>query len=130
MYMLARIMLWPVLLLLLICTTSNASSSLQTAVPHQVLPFEISVRHAATVVNEMSKAIANTSQSINSNTSIVCTLFSHQKDVQTEEKQHANRVCNQSTDGCLRGTDLLFSNQAIKILTSNITSTLFILCRL
>lgn len=129
MYMLARIMLWPVLLLLLICTTSNASSSLQTAVPHQVLPFEISVRHAATVVNEMSKAIANTSQSINSNTSIVCTLFSHQKDVQTEEKQHANRVCNQSTDGCLRGTDLLFSNQAIKILTSNITSTLFILCR-
>ena len=96
---------------------------------HQVLPFEISVRHAATVVNEMSKAIANTSQSINSNTSIVCTLFSHQKDVQTEEKQHANRVCNQSTEGCLRGTDLLFSNQAIKILTSNITSTLFILCR-
>lgn len=129
MYMLARIMLWPVLLLLLICTTSNASSSLQTAVPHQVLPFEISVRHAATVVNEMSKAIANTSQSINSNTSIVCTLFSHQKDIQTEEKQHANRVCNQSTEGCLRGTDLLFSNQAIKILTSNITSTLFILCR-
>lgn len=129
MYMLARIMLWPVLLLLLICTTSNASSSLQTAVPHQVLPFEISVRHTATVVNEMSKAIANTSQSINSNTSIVCTLFSHQKDVQTEEKQHANRVCNQSTEGCLRGTDLLFSNQAMKILTSNITSTLFILCR-
>lgn len=123
-------MLWPVLLLLLICTTSNASSSLQTAVPHQVLPFEISVRRAATVVNEMSKAIANTSQSINSNTSIVCTLFSYQKDVQTEEKQpHANRVCNQSTEGCLRGTDLLFSNQAIKILTSNITSTLFILCR-
>lgn len=82
---------------------------------HQVLPFEISVRHAATVVNEMSKAIANTSQSINSNTSIVCTLFSYQKDVQTEEKQqHANRVCNQSAEGCLRGTDLLFSNQAIK----------------
>lgn len=124
-------MLWPVLLLLLllICTTSNASSLLQTAVPHQVLPFEISVRHAATVVNEMSKAIANTSQSINSNTSIVCTLFSYQKDVQTEEKQHTNRVCNQSTEGCLRGIDLLFSNQAIKILTSNITSTLFILCR-
>ena len=71
-------MLWQVFLLMLICSTSNASRLLQRVVPHQVPPKYLlgSSRYSyKRTVAETNTATVNTSQRNNSDTFIVRLYF-------------------------------------------------------